>query len=81
MVRSQTEENLFSRIRVIVEKVWVITLLPQVVPISPMKPISSSIFLKVNASKEALNHFRINITTRTALEMRKQGIFLFMHFG
>ena len=45
MARSQTDKNILSRIKGIVEKGLGTSLLPQVVLISSIKPISSSISL------------------------------------
>ena len=52
MVRSQTDENVFSHIQGIVEKGLGTYLLPQVVLISLIKPISNSIFFKAIFNNE-----------------------------
>ena len=48
MAQSQTDLNIFSRIREIVKKSLGTYLLPQVILISSIKPISSSISLIIN---------------------------------
>ena len=52
MVQSQTDENVFSHIQEIVEKGLGTYLLPQVVLISLIKPISNSIFFKAIFNSE-----------------------------
>ena len=56
MVRSRTDYNAFSQIRVISQlpckKVWGTSFLPQVVIISSIKPISSSISIKIKLKKD-----------------------------